>query len=107
MYEDASVYREEGYIVQYMYGFVCLGHERYMFYPLFLCAGSKAWHLYSVHGLPVDLMQLMAEERNLFIDLEGYDKAKQCYQVSVQVRSLPLFLVGMGIFSEISLRKRN
>ena len=63
---------------------------------LFLCPGSKAWHLYSVHGLPIDLMQLMAEERNLFIDMEGYDKAKQHYQVSLQVKSLPLSLVGMG-----------
>lgn len=47
------------------------------FYP-----GDKAWQLYSVYGLPVDVMQLMAEERNLTIDMEAYEKARQCYQVS-------------------------
>ena len=66
---------------------------------------SKTWHLYSVHGLPVDLMQLMAEERNLTIDMEDYDRAKQQYQVSLEMKSLPHCLIRMNTFFQNKLEK--
>lgn len=42
--------------------------------------GDVAWRLYDTYGFPVDLTQLMAEERNLNIDMDGYEKAKQISQ---------------------------
>lgn len=39
--------------------------------------GDIAWRLYDTYGFPVDLTQLMAEERGLKIDMIGYEKAKE------------------------------
>ncbi|CAD5208802.1 unnamed protein product [Bursaphelenchus xylophilus] len=39
--------------------------------------GSIAWRLYDTYGFPVDLTQLMAEEKGLEVDLEEYEKEKQ------------------------------
>ena len=41
-----------------------------------------AWRLYDTYGFPVDLTQLMAEERNLSVDMETYEKSKLKAQVS-------------------------
>ncbi|XP_061398355.1 alanine--tRNA ligase, cytoplasmic [Musca vetustissima] len=38
--------------------------------------GDVTWRLYDTYGFPVDLTQLMAEERGLQIDMEGYEAAK-------------------------------
>uniref|UniRef100_T1PDF0 Alanine--tRNA ligase n=1 Tax=Musca domestica TaxID=7370 RepID=T1PDF0_MUSDO len=38
--------------------------------------GDVTWRLYDTYGFPVDLTQLMAEERGLQIDMEGYESAK-------------------------------
>ena len=46
-----------------------------------VCAGDLAWKLYDTYGFPVDLTSLMAEERNLSIDMEAYEVAKQHAQV--------------------------
>lgn len=46
-----------------------------------LVTGALAWRLYDTYGFPVDLTQLMAEERKLTIDMEGFKKAKLCAQV--------------------------
>ena len=46
-----------------------------------LCAGDLAWKLYDTYGFPVDLTQLMAEERNLSIDMDAYEAAKRHAQV--------------------------
>ncbi len=35
--------------------------------------GDLAWRLYDTYGFPVDLTQLMAEERGLSVDMEGYE----------------------------------
>jgi alanyl-tRNA synthetase len=37
-------------------------------------SGEDAFLLYSTYGFPVDLTELMAEEKNLGIDKEGYEK---------------------------------
>ncbi|XP_001357433.2 alanine--tRNA ligase, cytoplasmic [Drosophila pseudoobscura] len=39
--------------------------------------GDVAWRLYDTYGFPVDLTQLMAEEKSLEIDMAGYEAAKQ------------------------------
>ncbi|XP_052893347.1 alanine--tRNA ligase, cytoplasmic [Anopheles moucheti] len=45
--------------------------------------GDVAWRLYDTYGFPIDLTQLMAEEKAMTIDMEGYEKAKhESYIVS-------------------------
>jgi alanyl-tRNA synthetase len=38
--------------------------------------GDIAWRLYDTYGFPVDLTQLMAEERGMIVDLKAYEEAK-------------------------------
>ena len=46
--------------------------------------GDVAWRLYDTYGFPVDLTTLMAEERDLTIDCEGFEVAKKRAQVRSQ-----------------------
>lgn len=39
--------------------------------------GDIAWRLYDTYGFPIDLTQLMCEEKGLRIDMESYEKAKK------------------------------
>ena len=39
--------------------------------------GDIAWRLYDTYGFPIDLTQLMAEERGMSVDLDAYEKAKK------------------------------
>lgn len=39
--------------------------------------GDVAWRLYDTYGFPIDLTQLMAEEKSLTVDMVGYNEAKQ------------------------------
>ena len=47
--------------------------------------GDIAWRLYDTYGFPVDLTSLMAEERKLQVDMEGYEKSKLHAQVQFHV----------------------
>ncbi|XP_066580958.1 alanine--tRNA ligase, cytoplasmic isoform X2 [Prorops nasuta] len=46
--------------------------------------GDVAWRLYDTYGFPVDLTQLMIEEKNLKIDMGGYEEAKKHAQILSQ-----------------------
>lgn len=43
--------------------------------------GDVAWRLYDTYGFPVDLTQLMAEERGLTVDMNVYEECKKKAQV--------------------------
>ena len=45
--------------------------------------GDVAWRLYDTYGFPVDLTQLMAEERGLTVDMDMYEESKKKAQVSI------------------------
>lgn len=46
--------------------------------------GDIAWRLYDTYGFPLDLTHLMVEEKNLSIDMVGYEAAKAKAQASSQ-----------------------
>lgn len=48
--------------------------------------GDVAWRLYDTYGFPVDLTQLMCEERSLSIDMEAYEEAKKKAQLISQAK---------------------
>lgn len=43
--------------------------------------GDVAWRLYDTYGFPIDLTQLMTEEKGLKIDMAGYEESKKQAQV--------------------------
>lgn len=43
--------------------------------------GDVAWRLYDTYGFPVDLTQLMAEEKRLTVDMAGYEESRKQAQV--------------------------
>ncbi|CAL1281228.1 unnamed protein product [Larinioides sclopetarius] len=58
--------------------------------------GDIAWRLYDTYGFPVDLTQLMVEEKGLQIDMAGYEEAKKQAQLMSQAK-------GEGATDEIKL----
>ena len=48
--------------------------------------GDVAWRLYDTYGFPVDLTQLMAEERGLTVDMAMYEQCKKTAQVGSHVQ---------------------
>ncbi|XP_018345556.1 PREDICTED: alanine--tRNA ligase, cytoplasmic isoform X2 [Trachymyrmex septentrionalis] len=46
--------------------------------------GDVAWRLYDTYGFPIDLTQLMTEEKGLKIDMAGYEEAKKQAQLISQ-----------------------
>ncbi|KAJ9583265.1 hypothetical protein L9F63_022398, partial [Diploptera punctata] len=46
--------------------------------------GDVAWRLYDTYGFPVDLTQLMCEEKGLHVDMAAYELAKKQAQVMSQ-----------------------
>lgn len=50
--------------------------------------GDIAWRLYDTYGFPVDLTQLMCEEKGLIVDMDGYDRAKKESQIISQGKTV-------------------
>jgi len=46
-----------------------------------ILSGDVAWRLYDTYGFPIDLTQLMVEERGMAIDLTAYEEAKKTAQL--------------------------
>lgn len=46
------------------------------------CAGDTAWLLYDTYGFPVDLTGLIAEEKGLVVDMDGFEEERKLAQVS-------------------------
>ena len=53
-----------------------------VFSPCLLPAGDVAFRLYDTYGFPFDLTCLMAEERKLQVDCDGFYAARKAAQVS-------------------------
>ncbi|XP_031844255.2 alanine--tRNA ligase, cytoplasmic [Nomia melanderi] len=49
--------------------------------------GDVAWRLYDTYGFPVDLTQLMTEEKGLKVDMVGYEEAKKQAQLASQSKT--------------------
>lgn len=58
--------------------------------------GDVAWRLYDTYGFPVDLTQLMAEEKQLSVDMPAYEEAKKQAQLTSQGK-------GAGVEDTINL----
>ncbi|GLV41548.1 Alanyl-tRNA synthetase [Carabus blaptoides fortunei] len=58
--------------------------------------GDVAWRLYDTYGFPVDLTQLMAEEKQLSVDMAAYEEAKKLAQLASQGK-------GAGVEDTINL----
>ncbi|KII72104.1 Alanine--tRNA ligase, cytoplasmic [Thelohanellus kitauei] len=50
-------------------------------------SGKVGWLLYETYGFPIDLTQLMAQERGFTVDIEEYEQEKQKAQVLSQKSS--------------------
>lgn len=48
---------------------------------LLISIGDVAWRLYDTYGFPVDLTQLMSEEKGLSVDMATYEESKKQAQV--------------------------
>ncbi|UYV81217.1 AARS [Cordylochernes scorpioides] len=46
--------------------------------------GEVAWRMYDTYGFPIDLTQLMVEEKGLTIDTKAYEEAKRLAQIASQ-----------------------
>ncbi|XP_012235139.1 alanine--tRNA ligase, cytoplasmic isoform X2 [Linepithema humile] len=49
--------------------------------------GDVAWRLYDTYGFPIDLTQLMTEEKGLKIDMMGYEESKKQAQLISQSKA--------------------
>lgn len=58
--------------------------------------GDVAWRLYDTYGFPVDLTQLMAEEKQLSVDMPAYEESKKQAQLTSQGK-------GAGVEDTINL----
>lgn len=56
---------------------------RHIIYCRIFNKGDVAWRLYDTYGFPVDLTQLMVEEKQMTVDMNAYEEAKKQAQVGL------------------------
>lgn len=60
-----------------------------------MSAGDTAWLLYDTYGFPADLTGLIAEEKGLVVDMEGFEEERKNAQVGNSSRG-SWFMSGRG-----------
>lgn len=65
----------------------------YLGYIYIFITGDIAWRLYDTYGFPVDLTELMAEEKGLTVDMKSYEESKIQSQVSLSIYQEKVFLI--------------
>lgn len=83
---------------------MCAKKNQHYLVTSFRPSGDIAWRLYDTYGFPLDLTQLMAEERNLSIDMDGFEVAKKRAQVCTGVKSR---VVGVNYFRVVEVGGSN
>lgn len=69
--------------------------------------GDVAWRLYDTYGFPVDLTQLMVEEKTLSVDMEAYEEAKKKAQLLSQGKGASVEdTIGLDIHAITDLQNR-
>ncbi|XP_058062756.1 alanine--tRNA ligase, cytoplasmic [Anopheles bellator] len=69
--------------------------------------GDVAWRLYDTYGFPIDLTQLMAEEKAMTIDMEGYEKAKhESYLISQGTEKTQTATIDLDVHAISELQDR-
>ena len=58
-----------------------------------ILTGDVAWRLYDTYGFPVDLTQLMVEEKGMVVNMEQFETAKKEAQVYTQFLFNFIFLL--------------
>lgn len=70
--------------------------------------GDVAWRMYDTYGFPIDLTVLMAEEKGLTIDMDGYEKAKeQSYIVSQGKTGGQADVINLDVHAISELKEKN
>ncbi|KRT80774.1 tRNA synthetase [Oryctes borbonicus] len=70
--------------------------------------GDVAWRLYDTYGFPVDLTQLMAEEKGLTVDMSGYEESKKIAQIISQGKGTGVEdTINLDVHAITDLQKRN
>ncbi|NWW51590.1 SYAC protein, partial [Pedionomus torquatus] len=59
-------------------------HETGLLTALLFAEGDTAWLLYDTYGFPADLTGLIAEEKGLVVDLEGFEEERKNAQLKSQ-----------------------
>ncbi|XP_052864550.1 alanine--tRNA ligase, cytoplasmic [Anopheles cruzii] len=69
--------------------------------------GDVAWRLYDTYGFPIDLTQLMAEEKAMTIDMDGYEKAKhESYMISQGTEKAQTATIDLDVHAISELQSR-
>lgn len=66
--------------------------------------GKTAFDLYQTHGYPIELIEEVAKEKNLKVDLEGFETELKKHQALSRAGSEQKFKGGLGDTSEKSLQ---
>lgn len=70
--------------------------------------GDVAWRLYDTYGFPIDLTQLMAEEKHLTIDMAGYEEAKHnSYVLSQGKAASKIDTINLDVHALSELQDKN